>query len=415
MRTPRRRRGPRGPAWGRSGWKGVVLECAAPAHALLRPRAQAASRKVVSVFNKDDKAKVAEVPLPAVFTAPIRTDIVQFVHTNMAKNSRQAYAVSTQAGHQTSAQSWGTGRAVARIPRVGGGGTSRSGQGAFGNMCRGGRMFGPTKTWRRWHRRINTNQKRYAVASALAASALTPLVLARGHRVEGIPELPLVVDNSVQQLRKTRDAVKMLSTMGAFADVEKSRDSKAIRRGKGKMRNRRYVLRRGPLMIYDGDREVARAFRNLPGVELANVNSLNLLQLAPGGHLGRFCVWTQAAFEKLDSIFGTYSKKAEAKTDYTLPRHLIANADIARVVNSDEIQSKVKTAKKPSRFAPRKKNPLRNRGLMVKLNPHALVNVRRELRNAEARKERKQATVQRKRTAARKAASRTFYNKMQQD
>jgi large subunit ribosomal protein L4e len=47
---------------------------------------------------------------------------------SMAKNKRQAYAVSEKAGHQTSAESWGTGRAVARIPRVGGGGTHRSGQ-----------------------------------------------------------------------------------------------------------------------------------------------------------------------------------------------------------------------------------------------------------------------------------------------
>lgn len=46
----------------------------------------------------------------------------------MAKNKRQPYAVATNAGHQTSAESWGTGRAVARIPRVGGGGTHRSGQ-----------------------------------------------------------------------------------------------------------------------------------------------------------------------------------------------------------------------------------------------------------------------------------------------
>ena len=47
---------------------------------------------------------------------------------SIAKNKRQAYAVSEKAGHQTSAESWGTGRAVARIPRVGGGGTHRSGQ-----------------------------------------------------------------------------------------------------------------------------------------------------------------------------------------------------------------------------------------------------------------------------------------------
>ena len=63
---------------------------------------------------------------------------------------------------------------MARIPRVGGGGTQRSGQGAFGNMCRGGRMFAPTKIWRRWHRKINITQKRYAVASALVS--LVPII-----------------------------------------------------------------------------------------------------------------------------------------------------------------------------------------------------------------------------------------------
>jgi hypothetical protein len=73
--------------------------------------------------------------------SPIRPDIVQSVHTGMNKNKRQPYAVSEKAGHQTSAESWGTGRAVARIPRVSGGGTHRAGQAAFGNMCRSGRMF----------------------------------------------------------------------------------------------------------------------------------------------------------------------------------------------------------------------------------------------------------------------------------
>lgn len=52
-----------------------------------------------------------------------------------------------------------TGRAVARIPRVSGGGTHRAGQAAFGNMCRSGRMFAPTKVWRKWHIKINQGQK----------------------------------------------------------------------------------------------------------------------------------------------------------------------------------------------------------------------------------------------------------------
>jgi large subunit ribosomal protein L4e len=143
----------------------------------------------VSVFTEDGASVLTTVPLPAVFKAPIRPDVVNFVHTNVNKNKRQAYSVSNEAGHQTSAESWGTGRAVARIPRVSGGGTHRAGQAAFGNMCRGGRMFAPTKTWRKWHHHTNLNQKRYATASALAASALPSLVLARGHKIETVDEV----------------------------------------------------------------------------------------------------------------------------------------------------------------------------------------------------------------------------------
>jgi large subunit ribosomal protein L4e len=149
-------------------------------------------------------ASTGSAAVPAVLTAPIRRDVVHYVHSNIAKNRRQAYAVSKEAGEQTSAESWGTGRAVARIPRVGGGGTGRSGQGAFGNMCRKGRMFAPTKIWRRWHRHVNVNQRRFALVSALAASAVPALVMARGHKVEKLPELPLVVSN-LATVTKTKD------------------------------------------------------------------------------------------------------------------------------------------------------------------------------------------------------------------
>jgi large subunit ribosomal protein L4e len=132
-----------------------------------------ASRQVVRVFSsKTPNTTVGEVALPHVFLAPVRSDLVHFVFYNLNKNRRQAYAVNKDAGMMYNAESWGTGRAVSRIPRVGGSGTHRSGQGAFGNMCRGGRMFNPTTTWRRWHRKISVNQRRYAVASALAATAV---------------------------------------------------------------------------------------------------------------------------------------------------------------------------------------------------------------------------------------------------
>jgi len=48
-------------------------------------------------------------------------------------------------------------------------------------------MFAPTHIWRKWHRKINLKQKRHAAASAIAASALFPLVSARGHKVDDLP------------------------------------------------------------------------------------------------------------------------------------------------------------------------------------------------------------------------------------
>lgn len=183
-----------------------------------------------------------------------------------------------------SAKSWGTGRAVARIPRVSGSGTHRSGQAAFGNMCRKGRMFAPLKVWRRWHRKVNLKQKRHAVAAALAASAIPALVQARGHKVSNVPELPLVVSNKIEAYDKTKDAVKFLKAVGAFDDIKKVVDSKVLRAGKGKLRNRRYRMRKGPLFVYNNENApLARAVRNIPGVEICNVNRLNILQLAPGG------------------------------------------------------------------------------------------------------------------------------------
>lgn len=52
------------------------------------------------------------------------------------------------------------------------------------------------------------------------------------------------------------------------------------------------------------------------GITLLNVNKLNLLRLAPGGHVGRFCIWTESAFRKLDDLYGTWRKAASLKVDY---------------------------------------------------------------------------------------------------
>jgi len=65
-------------------------------------------------------------------------------------------------------------------------------------------MFAPTKPYRRWHRKINVNQKRYAVCSAIAASGVPSLVMSKGHLIGETKEFPLVVGDKVEKFDKTK-------------------------------------------------------------------------------------------------------------------------------------------------------------------------------------------------------------------
>jgi large subunit ribosomal protein L4e len=361
------------------------------------------TRNLVKVFNAESpNTVVGEIPLPDVFKAPIRADIVKSVFNDLSKNKRQAHGVNKDAGMLYNAESWGTGRAVARIPRVGGSGTSRSGQGAFGNMCRGGRMFNPKATWRRWHRKVNLTLKRHAVASAVAASAIPSLLLARGHRANQVPEVPLVVDKLTTD--KTKKLLSILKKLGLQEELDKVTNSRKIRSGQAKARNRRYAQRRGPLIVYDSESaNVKKASSNILGVEVVHVDRLNLLQLAPGGHLGRLIIWTQNAFKKLNDIFGTLETPSKLKKGYILERPILNNANISRIINSDEIQSVVKSKKPKAVLHDRKKrNPLKNKAIMSRLNPFDKIRKAAETKKAEESKKNKDAKLKAKR-ATRKA------------
>ncbi|KAG0541877.1 hypothetical protein BDA96_02G054200 [Sorghum bicolor] len=347
------------------------------------------SRPLVTVkaLEGDMVTDAPGIALPPVFGAPIRPDVVRFAHKLLSCNKRQPYAVSRRAGHQTSAESWGTGRAVSRIPRVPGGGTHRAGQGAFGNMCRGGRMF------------------------------------ARGHRIETVPEMPLVISDSAESIEKTSQALKILKQIGAYADAEKAKDSVAIRPGKGKMRNRRYINRKGPLIVYGTEgSKVVKAFRNLPGVDVANVERLNLLDLAPGGHLGRFVIWTESAFKKLEEVYGSFDAPSLKKKGFVLPRPKMTNADLGRIINSDEVQSVVKPLNKEVKRREKRKNPLKNMAAVLKLNPY-LGTARKmatlaEAARVKARKEKldsKRTKLSPEEAAKVKAAGKAWYKTMISD
>jgi len=218
------------------------------------------------------------------------------------------------------------------------------------------------KTWRRWAHVIKRNEKKYALTGAIAATSVTSLVMARGHKIDRISEVPLVVSDDIQSYTKTKEAVAFLKRVRAIDDVLKVKKTKKVRVGKGKARNRRYKERKGPLIIFSQNNGLVNAFRNITGIETMSVHRLNLLSLAPGGQVGRFVIWTESAFKELQDLFGSYSNKGDSKVNrksgvkYQLPRPMMINTDLDRIIQSDEVQNVIKERVFQNRLVRKKKS-----------------------------------------------------------
>jgi large subunit ribosomal protein L4e len=101
---------------------------------------------------------------------------------------------------------------------------------------------------------------------------------------------------------KTKDVKEFLEALKLWSDIERA-DRGKIRAGRGKMRGRKYKKGKGPLIVVGEDNGIGYAARNLTGVEVVDIYSLNAELLAPGAHPGRLVIWTQSAFEQLDEVW----------------------------------------------------------------------------------------------------------------
>ena len=137
--------------------------------------------------------------------------------------------------------------------------------------------------------------------------------------------------------------------------------------------SQRFILERCLKSVFFPTQGLTRAFRNIPGVDTIDVTKLNLLKLAPGGHVGRFCIWTESAFKKLDSIYGTWRKPSESKKNWNLPMPKMAVTDLAKLLKSEEIRKVLRAPNRKIRRAVVKTNPLKNVRTLLQLNPYAAV------------------------------------------
>lgn len=343
------------------------------------------ARPTVNVYDITGQ-KAGNTALPDVFLTPIRPDIIKKIHALSMHNTRQPQGRKLRAGMGYAAESWGTGRAVSRIPRIPGGGTHKAGSGAFGNMCVGGRVFSPLRTWRRWHHKIPDCERRYAITSAIAASGNVALVMAHGHKISQVEEIPLVVSDKLQEIKKTRDAVSAFKALGLSDEMDSVKASKKLRSTSGKKRGgRRHLHKRGALIVYKDDHGIKNAVKNIMGFHSVEVDKLNILGLAPGGKAGRLVIWTESAFKYLNTFFGTYGNKPDAlirqssKIPYRLPRPIMINTDVQGIIKSDTIQNVIADPDYESqKKVPRRKNFLTNYKNKVAINPFAATLIRRQ-------------------------------------
>ena len=255
-----------------------------------------------------------KVSLPESFNSEIRSDLVKLAVASARANRRQAYGSNAHVGKRKpmsgmkhSVEWWGKGRGVSRIMR-------RTGQrrGAQSPHTLGGRRAHGPKVEKDWSRKLNRNERRLARNSALNATTDITMVSNRGHRfAEEISALPIILGDYSENGKKmdieefnlsggTRKVSAIFEALGLGDDLRRASKGRKIRAGKATMRGRVHKTPKSVLLVVANKDGLAKAARNLPGVDVVAARDLSAEDLAPGGDLGRLTVFTKAAVGALN-------------------------------------------------------------------------------------------------------------------
>jgi large subunit ribosomal protein L4e len=254
----------------------------------------------VKAFSLRGKPIKERVDLPAHFDTPYRPDVIKRAVLALQSRRRQPHGVDELAGKRNTAISWQTGHGRSRMPRVKGSGTGAANKAAFAPGTVGGRQAHPPEARKVLVERINIKENRLAIRSAIAATANERIVRNRGHRIDKVKQIPMVVSDKLQSVETTKEAYDVLAALGLEEDLQRAKNGRAIRAGKGKMRGRKMKSPKSILIVVGEDEGIGMAARNIAGVDVVEVHALNAEHLAPGTHAGRLVVWTKGAVSRLE-------------------------------------------------------------------------------------------------------------------
>jgi len=238
-----------------------------------------------------DGGVTKDIELPEIFSEDYRPDLIKKAVMALQSTRRQPHGTYPYAGICSSAVGWGSGRGSSHVPRIKNG--SRA---AKVPQAKGGREAHPPVVAKILIKEINQKEKQKAFRSAVAASISQDLLKLRGHTFEGA--VPIVFEDTLESLGRTQDVISALTTAGVYNDIERAKESKKVKAGRGKMRGRRFKQRKS-LLIVTAEKPLLAA-RNLSGVDVVTVDQLNVEHLAPGMQAGRLTVWTEGALMRLE-------------------------------------------------------------------------------------------------------------------
>ena len=264
-----------------------------------------------NVYNLLGKS-VKEIEVPEYFKQSYRPDLIKKAVISSQSNEYQAKAPSLFSNRLNTAEYRGvrkkntmdnsinTGKA--RLPRMKNRRILMAGRVAGVSHAVGGPKAHPPKIAKILIKKINTKERTKAILSAISATANSGLVFTRGHLLSDVISLPIVIENSLEGIEKTKDVLDLLNNLGLSDNIEKAKDNKSYRAGKGKMRGRRYKKRKSILFVL-GDPKNYKSFQNLEGVDVVYAETLSIKELAPGTHAGRLTVFSENAIQKLQERF----------------------------------------------------------------------------------------------------------------
>lgn len=249
------------------------------------------------------------IDLPKSFSKKIREDIV--VKVLESKKTEQPYAPSPVAGKQHSASGilvhrrhvWKSqyGRGMSRIPRkvMSRRGSQFNWMGAEIPSAVGGKRAHPPKVISKINtKKVNKKELKIAFESALSASADGKRVSKRYKRAKDkkIEAVPFVVESKISDL-KTKNLISSIKKVLGKDLFELAVPKKKVRKGKGKLRGRKYKKSAG-LLIVIGNKERIKT----KTFDVVSVKNLGVSDLSRGG-LGRLTLYTEQAIKDLREKF----------------------------------------------------------------------------------------------------------------